>query len=543
MAGRRNTPPQPTAPNTPRNVDNVDTVDADWLVVYPALYESESRRARQQRREDRDVARERRKARPAQPLTPDQAVFRDWAVDRAASRAAAVDARWRCGHVWIGGYVGGNRAYYKAAQIYQGLVSDEHAVLQLFVAKLPKAANLMTGATKAQVGRGDSKLLALDEAYVAANSQMRGILRVEVDAVFPGGFAEVESLCHAAGVPLPNVVVGYVDRRGALWRPHLLWVLDKSVTFCGKGRSPNRALWHRVLRGLTHALVPGGADPGGLSNPMRVKNPLCPVWDRAILADRPYSLADIKPHVRPDVTEQDLADAVADRAADHVTAAEPIPDPLAGSNALFAALRDWARDHVVARQAAGAEIEEWRAEMVIHALALATRCGCTEERARATALRVADYTWTRPPRQPLPAEEVARRRRDAAHGTHEMRRDKTGEAVVAAYLDFLDRYGAAPTQQEVAAVIGKTRKTVGGYWPAAREAAEQRMGNMLPSVKKGAGADAQADGTALSAPGHHHLLPGLPTRQYPAPPAFLTVNFSRRPPAPAFFQRPLVRAA
>jgi len=413
-------------------------------------------------------------------------------------------------------------------------VSDEHAILQLFASKVPKAKNLLTGATKSHVGSGDSKLLALDEAYVCANTRMRGVLRVEIDVLFAGGFDAVTDLCHGAGIPLPNIVIGHVDRQGALWRPHLLWLLADSVTFVGQGRRANQALWHRVLRGLTHALVPGGADAGGLANPLRVKNPLCPVWNRAVLAERPYSLDGLREHVRLNVTDVDMA---AVRNPCHQSVDEPIPDPLAGSNALFVALKEWANNHVAARQAAGVDIEEWRAEVVLRALALAGRCRCSEAHAKAKALRVANFTWRHSPRPKLSADEVTARRREAAKETHRGRRNATEAVVVAAYRRLLDQQGVAPTQGAVAEEIGKTRKTVGGYWALAVEAAKQTMGNMLPSVKKGAEQTAPAGGDVRTAPGNRESEAGQPARR-PPPPAFLLVVSSRpSPPPPAFLLR------
>jgi len=512
-----------------------DIADIDWLVAYPARYEAESRNARKQRHEAREQRRRACASKPQKNLSPDQIVMLDWAITRATSRAATVDARWRHGHVWNGGAVGGDPNYYVPAQVYRGLVSDEHPVLQLFASKVPKSKHLLTGSTKSHVGLGDSKLLALDEAYVCANSQMRGILRVEIDVLFAGGFDAVADLCRGAGIPLPNIVIGHVDRQGALWRPHLLWLLADSVTFVGQGRRANRALWHRVLRGLTYALVPSGADAGGLANPLRVKNPLCPVWGRAVLAERPYSLADLKAHVRMEVSDADMAAA---RNPAHRAVDEPVPDPLAGSNAMFQALRDWARDHVATRQAAGVDIEEWRAELVIHALALAGRCRCSERHARSKGLRVANHVWRRPRRRKLSAEEIAACQREAAKKTHRGRRNATEAAVVAAYRHLLDRGGVAPTQVAVAAEIGKTPKTVRCYWVAAVEAAKQTMGTMLPpSLKKGAEQAASAGGDARIAPSQPESEAGQPSHR-PSPPAFLVLVDSRPPPPIFLLRRP-----
>lgn len=93
-------------------------------------------------------------------------------------------------------------------------------------------------------------------------------------------------------------------------RPHLIWLIDKAVCFTTAGLLRHKALWWRVLRALTWALQEIGADPGGLSNPMRVKNPLCGRWTgTAILEEAPWSLAEMKRGLRLDVSDDDFAAA------------------------------------------------------------------------------------------------------------------------------------------------------------------------------------------------------------------------------------------
>ena len=168
--------------------------------------------------------------------------------------------------------------------------TDEHPLLKLFVASTPRAARLQTGDTKARADRVGQKLLALDSAYVDANKPMARVLRVELDRTFAGGFAELAATVAACGVPAPNLVVGYLDPAGRLLNPHLIWLLEQAVVLTGQGRGEPQRLWRMVLDGLTAGLLPAGADPGGRSNVFRMKNPLCPAWDRCILAAEPYTL-------------------------------------------------------------------------------------------------------------------------------------------------------------------------------------------------------------------------------------------------------------
>ena len=217
-----------------------------------------------------------------------------WAEERRIQRARirnAVYERLTHGFFWPGGPVGGNPDYTRSAFEYLGLVSDEHPILKLFAASTPRARNLRTGDTKLRQDRVGSKLLALDSPYVTTARTMSRVLRVDIDHVYPGGFVELADAITACGVPLPNIAVGHLDASGRLQRPHLIWLLEEAVTFTAKGRQGPKRLYRAVLNALTAALLPIGADPGGRTNVLRVKNPLCPAWSSAILAEAPFALA------------------------------------------------------------------------------------------------------------------------------------------------------------------------------------------------------------------------------------------------------------
>jgi hypothetical protein len=137
---------------------------------------------------------------------------------------------------------------------------DEAPILKLFVTKVPRASRLLTGHDKSFVARTDSKILALDCAYIDVNKSMRGVLRVELDWIF-GSWRDVSAACQNAGIPQPSVAVGWVDAQRRAHHPHLLWILDRSVSFLGKKDKAQRC-FNMVLRGLTFALNAYGADPG-----------------------------------------------------------------------------------------------------------------------------------------------------------------------------------------------------------------------------------------------------------------------------------------
>lgn len=86
---------------------------------------------------------------------------------------ACIDLRWSMGFRWDGGLVGGDPGYRREPMTFRGLVSDNHALLKLFVAKVPRAHRLMSDDTKAQADGTDSKVLALASTYVEANKGFR----------------------------------------------------------------------------------------------------------------------------------------------------------------------------------------------------------------------------------------------------------------------------------------------------------------------------------------------------------------------------------
>lgn len=442
------------------NVGNVD--NSNWLTAYPEIYERESRRIRRERTESRKGARERRRKETGQ-RTFEQEAQRTAAIARHHSRLAAIDARWQIGHHWPGGAVGRNPSYYRAEETYRGLVSDEHSLLKLFVQYTPKAGRgpntLRTGKHKAESGWGDSKLLALDEAYVDANARMRGVLRVDLDSTFPSFFA-VREACRRLKLKEPHIIVGHVDRRGHVLKPHVIWLLADPTAFCGRGRNMFRALWHQVLRGLTFALLDVGADPGGLSNPMRMKNPLCPVWSRDIADCGPIWLKDLAQCVRQDVTDDEL---VKPRADDADQIPDIVIDPEAASDVLFTTLRKYGREITMKGLVPP---DEMLSKLTVIALAVCALRGLPNEQGIRTAENVTKYFHDRAlkARQRLSPEEVKHRRAQSGRDTAADRKSKTVAVLVNAYLTLV-RKGRCPTQVAVAKAAGRAERTAQNWWP------------------------------------------------------------------------------
>lgn len=242
--------------------------------------------------------------------------------DAMRHRNEAVIDRLVVGYRWAGGEdpaTGRERS----AFTYKGLRSDEHELLKLFASCLPKARprakdadetelkqSLMTG-TKEFTRAIGSKLLGLDESYVEGQKSIRGFIRIDCDGVFASWDALRLALIDVLESVelLPHIVVGDELSDGRIVRPHFIWLLpEKSrIRFDSKALPGPQKLFHAVARALTAATIPVGADAGGLSNIMRLKNPLSPHWAVAIMNERdPLCLGDLKVRLEPWMGQEDV---------------------------------------------------------------------------------------------------------------------------------------------------------------------------------------------------------------------------------------------
>jgi len=213
------------------------------------------------------------------PLTDENSVF----IDRALRRRELIHRRLTEGFVFHGGEIARRlRAPFREI----GLRSDESHVLRRIVHAAPRTSRLQSGRSKDLMSGTDAKIFGLDEPYIVLNGEVRSVFRVDLDHVFPSWDAlryELEQLLEQLRLPcLPHVAVGFEAEDGKIERPHLLFLLpyNGGVWFSDDARCRKdiMALWRAVLAGITKALLPLGADPGALSNAMRIKNPLSPFW-------------------------------------------------------------------------------------------------------------------------------------------------------------------------------------------------------------------------------------------------------------------------
>jgi hypothetical protein len=435
-----------------------------------------------ERARKRMLARERRHRQVAegiaQPTTANDAVMVQIISEHRKSRAALVRLRFDIGFRHPGGPVAGNPSYQRPAFVHKGLISNEHPALLLFVAKVPRAKRLRIGDTKGESFTTDSKLLALDAPYIEGNKACAGFVRVDMDGAFT--WMEIEAICQEAYIPLPNIAVGYQDGCGRVLSPHLIWMLAASVPMANNDLCKRfRCLYHGVARGLVKALLPHGADPGGLLNAHRVKNPLSPLWDRRVLADEPYDLGFIKEHVDCTVGRHALERRHAALHGEGIAAISDHPDPSTAtqSNRFFYELARWARKAIGKARSAHVQEQEFAALVALEACDLAARMTGDAERCEHAALAVArtvsKWTWytykgRKSVRITKNAEELKERNAEGGKKAAAKRKQSSHDIILSAVRRLSSNIGRCPTQAEVLAEArgpGITNiKTVKRHW-------------------------------------------------------------------------------
>lgn len=241
-----------------------------------------------------------------------QASFHEWRQRQTRLAREATQERYNVGFRWLGGEAGGQ--YYEPFTM-TGLKSDSDAsgILKAFVATLPKAKNLRSGNNKAFLDRSPTKVLGLDDLMVEGNKANLGFIRLDLDFVFPDWAtlnAELHAILDQLGFPMPHIAVARTRISGAVEKPHVIWLLplkDAVRTDPQAFKSP-LLLYRAVARALCAALLPLGADPGGLTNPVRVKNPLSPFLTTVIMNEsKPVSLREMATKIDLSISTPELA--------------------------------------------------------------------------------------------------------------------------------------------------------------------------------------------------------------------------------------------
>ena len=395
---------------------------------------------------------------------------------RRAERADRIRDRIERGFVWQGGAIGGTTesdGYYVGPLTYQGLKSDEHPILKVFSSKTRRVGGLRVGRRKSDAERPEAKILGLDEPYVDFNGVMRGVIRGDLDGVWPSMAAFRADLYDCLPVAAwPAFAVGLIGPNGEVVRPQVYWILEDSVCWTEKGRRSPKALMKAVERGLCAALIPMGADPGALSRPMHGKNPLSPLWHTEILSGDVADLGEIRELVDLNVDVADLTrDAAEARVPDGVELADGVR---VSSNSLFTALQAVAWELIEPHKDAG-DFDQFFAELTARAYEIGHRR--SGRQVRAVAANVAEYAWAKWNPEKRQADRPGRGRlrddvrglslaeRQAAGGKDSAARVRQGslDAARAAYEAILAE-GSRPTQAAVQARSGLGIATVKRLW-------------------------------------------------------------------------------
>jgi hypothetical protein len=250
----------------------------------------------------------RRQRRASQRIVRQNAVLSNEEIEertkwarRSAQTAQDVRDRLQNGYRWFGGKIAGQ---FQPAFTFRGLKSDQHPILKFFVTKVHRVNSLDVGWDKGEIFTTPKKLLSLDYPYVSFNSIMRGVIRIDLDSSFDDPCQLYYELAERGF--RPNLIVYASDAKGRIIRPHLYWLLEHSVCFTAKGSAASKKLFQAIHRGLVAKLVDLGADPGGLSNTLKGKNPLSPHWTTEVLAEEPYDMSTIAAGLELNVSSAEL---------------------------------------------------------------------------------------------------------------------------------------------------------------------------------------------------------------------------------------------
>lgn len=409
-----------------------------------------------------------------------------------------------------------------------------------FIAKRFVAATarkVESGGRKDRLAAGSSKLLGLDDPYIRLNRRVVSGFRIDVDARF-ASFDDLHRAVARCGLPaLPNLVVARRDASGKLHNPHLWYFLPDTAAVWIEARANPRliALLHRVIAGVTAALLPIGADPGGLANPFHGKNPLSPLFSTESWNDSRF------------LTLADWADSVDLRAKGRTDLSGPARrgEILHGSNSVGRTLFGWAvealreardRDDPTYRVALGDRsvlgrylADLLRRDAVIHLgwddeRGLQSQCRRIAERWDADRIARRKNRGALRARMPVGIDLADRQRAGQAH-TAAIRRRNSLAAVLDALVTARST-GEIPTQSGVARSTGLARSTVARHWATALAS------DLSRSVLRKKGSDATKPARSRRAPDQSRRQP--PARRDTATPPFCeSLTFSSNAPSPS----------
>ena len=195
------------------------------------------------------------------------------------------------------------------------------------------------------------KFKALDNKYVQGRLDLLCLFRIDLDQVFPCEADFRKQLLAALGNNpdlLPFVATGAIEKDGRFVRPHLWFKLKVPVSLREGHKKGPRHLLNDVMRRFVDALIPVGADPGGLSNPFHGKNPFCEYWDNVFFCNEIMDLSEARQALgeRSGLDRESLFRKASENAAARLDVGTK------ESNSAFTAAKDWVRANIRWVQAA-----------------------------------------------------------------------------------------------------------------------------------------------------------------------------------------------
>jgi hypothetical protein len=203
-------------------------------------------------------------------------------------RQSSHDRLMGSGYQWAGGLVANK--YFQKPFIKKGLISEEHWLLQRFIAACAKASTgeFKAGKSKDTCWAIRRKIIGFDEPYVFFGQRCKELFRVDLDRWFADE-AELRAwlgdLMERGTLKFMPHVVSWIfdDVRPGIYNPHVWFVLPEgSAVWDDKLQ---HCMLNQVIASLTLAL---GGDPGGLSSPFHGKNPVSVHCDYTILNDESF---------------------------------------------------------------------------------------------------------------------------------------------------------------------------------------------------------------------------------------------------------------
>jgi hypothetical protein len=202
--------------------------------------------------------------------------YRDWAFALHRDQDKILVEIRNEGFKWFGGDVDGHHVP-EFTEVGRRTDIPGAYVIRRIVAQTGR--HPLSGQTKGVVVKELRKQAALFNDYIVLNRRVRGVIRADVDRTFLSWehvYSWLTYLYDEGEIPcLPHAAVCRRNVDGRIENPHFLILLPigDEVRWDRRCRRRARGLFRAVENGWVRAL---GADRGGISNSLKIKNPCSP---------------------------------------------------------------------------------------------------------------------------------------------------------------------------------------------------------------------------------------------------------------------------